>query len=477
MSRRALSDRCAEHAALLCLALTIACGVLWAQAPAAGGEREYPFAPEKVRKALEQAGAYSGQRLPMLDGFVSADAGQLDQYEKPYFQYRIHLVPASAGSTRVKIEARITAQYAAAGTHALQYRALPSNGRLETDMLDRLAETLGIRGELDAGGSPASSPAGGFPAVLSPVTSAAVVAARERSVPLRPGTPQEQLDAVLRERQAVRERTAALRTQLVQLEGLVASAEPVKQYASVKRDGAGMMSRMSFGGPVLFRAQEGDEFEVVNQQQDWTLVRLGPSSTAWVQTDELEFPPGLLVKQEAKQNVEQEVSREAPADLGQQTAVPPVQTPGVRASSRSVGEANASSAAAQPDLGFWVSHEEVKAFSGDWSGLQGKKALFVYAQPRGLLTELFNDDRKLAFVKRVFASRYQTANRPNARFEGIVVIFMGGRGGVAAATVADIRQWSEGSVAEGTFLSRCSLDPADEFHGRALVSAGSGGVD
>jgi len=48
---------------------------------------------------------------------------------------------------------------------------------------------------------------------------------------------------------------------------------------------------------------------------------------------------------------------------------------------------------------------------------------------------------------------------------------------VAAATVADIRQWSEGSVAEGTFLSRCSLDPADEFRGRAHVSMGGGGAD
>jgi len=58
-----------------------------------------------------------------------------------------------------------------------------------------------------------------------------------------------------------------------------------------------------------------------------------------------------------------------------------------------------------------------------------------------------------------------------------VVIFMGGRGGVAATTVADIRQWSEGSVAEETFLSRCSLDPADEFRGRARVSTGGGAAN
>jgi hypothetical protein len=264
---------------------------------------------------------------------------------------------------------------------------------------------------------------------------------------------------------------------LVQLEGLVASAEPVKQYASVKRDGAGMMSRMSFGGPVLFRAQEGDEFEVVSQLQDWTLVRLGPSSTAWVQTDEMEFPSELLVKQEAKQGVKQEVRQEAPADLQQQTAVPLAQRPAVPASSPSVAETRASSAAAEPDLGFWVTHEEVKAFSGDWPRLRGKKALFVYTQPRDLLTEMANDDRKLAFAERVFASRYQAANRPNARFEGIVMIFMGRRGGVAAATVADIRQWSEGSVGEETFLSRCSLDPADEFRARAQLSTGGGGAD
>ena len=483
MRRRAGGIRRAEAAVLLCVAAMIACGALWAQAPAASGEREYPFAPEKVHKALEHMGAFSGERLPILDGFVAADAGQLDQYEKPYFQYRVRLVPANASGTRVKIEARITAQYAAAGSHALQYRALPSNGRLEADLLDRLDETLGMCSKRAAAAeSPASSSTRRLSATASVVTSTsvpsiAVVPAREYSRaalphPSRTETPQEQLDAVLREREAVREKTAALRTQLVQLEGLIASSEPVKQYAAVKRDGAGVMSRMSFGGPVLFRAQEGDEFEVVSQQQDWTLVRLGPSSTAWVQTDEMEFPSGLPVKQEVKQEVEQA----APADLQEQNTVPPAQTAAVLTSSRSVAGADAS-APAQPDLGFWARHEEVRAFSGDWLPLQGKKVLFVLVQPRDLLTELSNDDRKLAFAKRVFASRYQAANRPNARFEGIVVIFMGGRGGVAAATVADIRQWSEGSVAEGTFLSRCSLDPADEFRGRARVSTGSGGAN
>jgi hypothetical protein len=117
----------------------------------------------------------------------------------------------------------------------------------------------------------------------------------------------------------------------------------------------------------------------------------------------------------------------------------------------------------QPDFGFSISREDVNVFSGEWVRLKGKKVLFVYAQPRGLLAGLAVDDSKLAYAKRVFESRYRTVLSSTSEVEGVVVVFLGSKGGVAAATLVDIRQWVEGGLGDEAFLNRCSLDPAAEF--------------
>jgi len=42
-------------------------------------------------------------------------------------------------------------------------------------------------------------------------------------------------------------------------------------------------------------------------------------------------------------------------------------------------------------------------------------------------------------------------------------VFLGNKGGVAAATLLDIRQWVEGGLGDEAFVNRCSLDPQAEF--------------
>ena len=117
---------------------------------------------------------------------------------------------------------------------------------------------------------------------------------------------------------------------------------------------------------------------------------------------------------------------------------------------------------ANPDVDFWVSREDVNVFSGDWARLKGKKVLFVYAQPRGLLSDIAGDDTKLAYAKRIFMNRLRSADQ-SAGVEGVVVVFLGNRGGVAAATLTDIQQWVTGGLGDDAFVNRCSLDPPAEF--------------
>lgn len=406
---------------ILLTTTTLLSGALVAQTENAAVEQAYPYSTETVQKALQHIGGFGGGALPLLDGFVAADAGELELYDRPYFQYRVHLRAMDANNTVVGVEAKISALRANQDPARSQYESLPSNGRLESDLHHRLQDAL--RGQALA---PASQPDGGGANKSVPRVEPQIA---QRSV-----LSQADLDAVLADRQSVREKSAAVQAQIDQLRAGRNAPPSASLLASVKHSGVGVMSRQNFGGPVLFRAQTEDEFEVVQLESGWAQVRLSPGSMAYIQADELALPAGVAEK----------------------TPVPPV------------AKVQTTSAPTQPDLGFSVSREDVNEFSGDWSRLKGKKVLFVYAQPRGLLSDMLNEDAKLGYAKRVFESRYRSLAKNNSDIEGVVVVFLGNRGGVAAATFPDIRQWIEGGLGDEAFVSRCSLDPSAEFRGLRL---------
>ena len=47
----------------------------------------------EVEQALKDLQAYSGQKLPTLEGFVAAGDKPLDRYERGFYQFSIELVP------------------------------------------------------------------------------------------------------------------------------------------------------------------------------------------------------------------------------------------------------------------------------------------------------------------------------------------------------------------------------------------------
>ena len=129
--------------ATLCLA-SVADLPAWSQTESgASVERTLPYSVDVVNRGLSQIGGLEGGRLPMVEGFVPASIPQLDRYERPYYQYRVQVNAAGANTTSVKVEARISAWYADPEPSHSQYRSLPSNGRLEADLLGRLLDTLG----------------------------------------------------------------------------------------------------------------------------------------------------------------------------------------------------------------------------------------------------------------------------------------------------------------------------------------------
>jgi hypothetical protein len=407
----------------LSLILLAMCAYVWPQSEdSAAVERTYPFTVDAVQKALQRIGGFGGGKLPVLDGFVTSTDPEL--YDHPYFQYRVHLKSVDLNTTVVSVEAKISALFVNQDPEHPEYHALPSNGRLESDLHDRLQQALR--------GMTASPPLQQKKDAVPPAQQPAEVANTKSSSSST--SAQAQLDAILAERQSVREQTASLQTQIDQLKASDHKPANYAKVASVKRSGVGVMSRENFGGPVLFRAQAEDEFEIIQLQSGWAQVRLGGDSTGYIQGDELSLPAGMVEK---------------PADSPAAKAPAPAAVP-------------------QVDLGFSVSREDVTVFSGDWPRLKGKKVLFVYAQPRGLLSDMVNEDAKLGYAKRIFESRYRSVSQSKTDIEGVVVVFLGSRGGVAAAALADIRQWIEGGLADEAFVNRCSLDPPAEFRSMRL---------
>jgi len=84
-----------------------------------------------------------------VDGFVATGDKPLNQYERAFYQFTIDVLPRTGGGTIVRVTAKITAWYADKDPAKSGYQVLPSNGRLELDLLDRLEEKFG--------GKPASS--------------------------------------------------------------------------------------------------------------------------------------------------------------------------------------------------------------------------------------------------------------------------------------------------------------------------------
>jgi hypothetical protein len=421
-------------------------------------ERKFAYPVALVQRNLERLRAYEGSRLPMLDGFVSTIVSDDEIYQQPFYQYRLKLIALEPNTTVVKVEAKITAWYASPKSGRSEYRALASNGRLEADLIDRLERLLPavpvVREECPpaaaAAEGSAKDAAMGCGAMTIPVLHAVGIGSAGRSLTEKAiarqnsVSPEQELETVLSQRQKVGDAAAAAELKIHKLEGSNGAVPPVR-LAAVKQSGVGIMSRTSYGGPVLFRAQAEDEFDVIEVQGEWTKVRLGPDSVGWIETDELTLPA--------------EVSKLI-ATVGGQKTLPAT----LVSASTAAGSALPSK---QADFGFWVAREDVSVFSGDWSRLKGKNALYVYAQPRGLLADLASDETKLAFAKQIFVTRYRKAAASAVgskdAYEGVVVVFLGARGGVAAATLGDIRQWNDGDLEESAFVSRCSLDPPAEF--------------
>jgi hypothetical protein len=381
---------------------------------AAPSERLYNHSLVEVDQALQSLKAYDTFRLPILEGFVTANAGVLTSFDNPHYQFKIGVFPQGAAQTLVQVTAKITAWYVDQNPDHSQYVVIPSNGRLEEDLLDRLNVALEQENPRTTAAIVGTSSA------LSGTVEPGVGGEGTSSVASARGIPgteslAAQIVAVQTQRQFVEEHVRKLEQQVSELQANSKSQRYLTNLAVVKMPQTPVFELAEVTSKVLFRADPEDEFEVLSAREGWVQVRLENAGQAWIRIAQLQ-PPNEMDDPE------------------------------------SFKAAN-----------FSTPTEEVKAFEGDWAPLKGKMALFVFAQPAKSIQQNMLGQAQLEFAKQIFTLGYREAVHSETPVEGIVVVFLGAKGGVAAATLADIKRWREGLTPDKQFLARCSFDPPESF--------------
>ena len=392
-------------------------------------DRIYSHAQIDVQKALDAMNAFATDRLPTLDGFVKANANTLDHFENPHYQLHIDVESQGISQTLVSVSAKITAWYVSDDAGHSEYVAIPSNGRLENDFLDRLTIYLAKGGGAPfPGGAPVGDlPGGGSGGAAAspgksppPSPSAGVGGAAGTGAPplvksSDPAVLGSEIATIRSQREAVEAEERKTQEKIAELTDVSKNQKFLSTIAVVRTSQTPVFADADETSKVLFHADPDDEFEMTDGRNGFVHVKLENGAMGWIQIDRLR---------------------------------------------RSTDEDDADAAG---NSNFTTANEEIKTFDGDWPTLKGKPTLFVFAEPSRKMTEGTLGQSQLQFAKQVFVDGYREANHTDEPAAGVVVVFLGEKGGVAAASLSDIRRWRDGFLTDKAFLERCSLDPPDSF--------------
>ena len=436
--------------ALCFTALLIATAAKSTPAQGVPVERSYPHPLDEVQRALQVLDVDATSRLPFLDGFVSARANSLDHLENPRYILRYDVVRVGPTESIVRISAKITAWYQSADASHSEYRAIPSNGRLESDFLDRLSARLDPTPNAHAESYADPPAAANQPAQTGPATPTNTSATRAAGVK---GSNNDadlamQIEATRAQRKVSEATARDLNTQIERLQAAARERTNQTGLAIIRLAHTPVFEKADETSRILLHANAQDEFSVVDIRGSeasaagtWIHVQLENGKQGWLRADHLETA----------------------ADAAEAAAAMHRPLPD------SAGDAEDRESVAGA-AHFAPASEEIKTFSGDWAALKGKPVLFVFAQPNLPLSGDALVRSQLAFAKQSFEIGLNEATHSQETLAGVVVVFLGPKGGVAAATLPDIRRWRDGILSDKLFLARCSLDPATSFRDAAHPS-------
>jgi hypothetical protein len=412
---------------LFWLLLFAVCGMLpnIAAAQAIPYARSFAKSKEEVEKALNELQASTGQKLPIVDGFVVPGDQSLDRYERAFCQFSVDVLPgANSGDTIVRVSAKITAWYADRDPSKSGYQVLPSNGRLELDLLDRLADKFGGKpvtsllkpepqtpiSRIDlANGSPTTPLAPrGFPAPPAE----------------KPSTPGgEEVTALATQRGVEEKRVQQLSAELQRLQDIQRNQAHPDNLVVVKKSGTPVLARPAEGSHLLFNAAADDEFEFIDATGEWIHVQISGASRGYIRRNGLDLPEAIAARLESQ--------------------------------NRTAGEE-------KPEA-FRIEREENSMFPGDWEPLKGKTVKIYTVQPASQDSKETRAAAKLRFTSFLFKNFSAKSVAATPPVEGIVVIFDSADGGIIGCSLLNTQQMASGSLPEDIFWKLCYMDPPDAF--------------
>ena len=374
-----------------------------APADDAGKERSFTQPVAVVQAALKKIGPTSG-RLPLLEGFVVGPTNELESYQRPYYQLVVHIASGTAGGSLVRVAAKITA-WNPAGQAG--YRVLPSNGRLESDLLDRLEEALRPAAE------PASVPSGQATAQAAhPATPA--ISAPVPQMPRR-ATPSVSAPTV---------DNPALEREARSLAEILRNQSHPENLVAVKQDLTPVLQSPSADAKVLFLASAEDEFEILDLNSEWVHVRISGLARGWLRRSLVEFL-------DTSKSAENERLSQPPSQTGQTSPS---------------GEGI-----------FSISSEQVGSFPGDWAPLKGRSVRIISVRQTPANGRITSPEEKMRFA----ASELKKQGPSPESVAGVVLIFDAEDGGMVAAPRTALEQWKAGVLSDQRFWQECYLDPPE----------------
>ncbi len=410
----------------VCLALAV-CATQFCIGQASPVERTFRQSKSAVEKALKQLQPSMSGHLPTLEGFAQAGDRPLARYQRGFYQSTVQVSAAPSGGTVVRVNTKVTAWYADPSASHSGYQVIPSNGRLEGDLLDQLTEQLSSSAlSADATGAanataPPKKNSDAEPAIAAPMPRLPVTTGPFSSAG-------KGLSAQAADAKSGAKPASDLQAEADSLEEVLKNQAHPKNLVAVKKSGTPVVAAPSLTGRTLFLASAHDEFEMLDFNNDWVHVRISGLSRGWIWRTSLEMPEGI-------------------PDVPQAVA-----TPGHPAG----------------DL-FQVSREERAQFPGDWGPLRGKSVKIISVQKVQENEQGGGATAKLEFAKNLLDKSYEElAKAPE--LAGVVLIFDSVDGGMIAATLPTIQQWKAGTLSDAALWHQCYFDPPETFS----VSSGAG---
>ncbi len=400
-----------------CAALILAISAATSHAQAIPYARSYAKPKAEVDRALKELQAYSGQKLPILDGFVAPVGKPLDHYERGFYQFSIELLPGDSGATLVRLSAKITAWYVDRDITKSGYDVLPSNGRLELDLLDRLQEKLT--------GKPVDPPATAASNVQTPqpkLDLSGVPGASSYTPPPAIAKTPDEVAGLRNQRVLEERRVQQLTTELNNLKEIQHNQARPQNLVAVVKSGTPVYAKASEESHVLFQAAANDEFEFLDSDKGWIHIEISGDSRGYIHEASVLLPEKVAAKM-------------AQEERGLEVRFP----------------------------GFRIEREEINVFPGDWATLKGKSVKIYTVQPLSQNPKESGPAIRLDYSLALFEKGLKESSSVTPTPEGVVVIFDAADGGISAATLADIQKLTSGSLAHDAFWSQSYLDPVDAF--------------